>query len=307
MRLVPMDLCCVNRTICETQCRDAPQFSPAALAITPLQSPSISNPATHRNRLDRGSVADNLKVHGINVRKPPPNSIAIVRLAPRFSRDAPGAPPVESLFGRSPTLKNQRLREPAIRAHNFSWVVSKQPLDPDVNTLSVQWHQHMKRTIPAPAIEFKVAVECKNVSGVQLVGEVNQACIGKAGGQIAILAHDASHGRRGPGKLKGDLKDSALDVLKDGLGRSSKSAQQVATLGNHRLAGDQRPFQTLNGLDAPRVPPLASVQKRHDHPGVQERGPHRPNPRKCFLFEPRSGRPEANRPTPITRFRERPA
>ncbi len=76
-----MDLCCVNRTICEAKSRDASQLSPAALSIDPLQSPSISNPATHRNSLDRGNVADKLKVHGINVRKPPRNRIAIVRPA----------------------------------------------------------------------------------------------------------------------------------------------------------------------------------------------------------------------------------
>ena len=68
MRLVPMDLCCVNRTIYEAYCRDASQFSPAALAIDPLQSPAIANPATSGNALDRGNVADKLKVHGISIR-----------------------------------------------------------------------------------------------------------------------------------------------------------------------------------------------------------------------------------------------
>lgn len=82
----------------------------------------------------------------------------------------------------------------------------------------------METAIPAPAIEFKVAVERQNVSGVQLAGKVNQARIGKVRGQIAILAHNASHRGRRARKLKRNLKDSALDVLQDGLRRSGKSA-----------------------------------------------------------------------------------
>ncbi len=57
MRLVPMDLCCVNRMICEAYCRDASQFSPASLAIDLSQSPAIANPGTYSNRLDRANGA----------------------------------------------------------------------------------------------------------------------------------------------------------------------------------------------------------------------------------------------------------
>ncbi len=71
----------MNRTIYEAHCRDASQFSPAALAIDPLESPAILYPATHRNRLDRGDVADKLKVHGINGRKPPTILFGLDRIA----------------------------------------------------------------------------------------------------------------------------------------------------------------------------------------------------------------------------------
>ncbi len=82
MRLVPMDLCCVNRAIYETNCRNASQFSPAPLAIDPLQSPAITNPAPRGNGLDRGNVADKLKVHVIGIRELPSDCTAIVSITP---------------------------------------------------------------------------------------------------------------------------------------------------------------------------------------------------------------------------------
>ncbi len=82
MRLLPMDLCCVNGAIYEAYCRNASQFSPAPLAIDPLQSPAITNPASRDNGLDRGNVADKLKVHGIGIRELPSDCTAIVSLTP---------------------------------------------------------------------------------------------------------------------------------------------------------------------------------------------------------------------------------
>ena len=70
MRLVPMDLCCVNRTIYEAYGCDASQFSPTPLAIDLLKSPAIANPATHGNGLDRSNIADKLEVHEIEIRGP---------------------------------------------------------------------------------------------------------------------------------------------------------------------------------------------------------------------------------------------
>ena len=68
MRLIPVNLCYVNRTIYEANCGDAPQFSPSPFAIQFLQSPPITNPASHNDRLDGCNLADDLKVHGTEAR-----------------------------------------------------------------------------------------------------------------------------------------------------------------------------------------------------------------------------------------------
>jgi hypothetical protein len=43
---------------------------------------------------------------------------------------------------------------------------------------------------------------------------------------------------------------------------------------------------------------LGAIQESHDHTGIQQYGPQRPKPRRCFLLEPRSGIPEENLPSP---------
>jgi hypothetical protein len=63
VRLVPVDLCCVNRTIWDPYCRDAAQFSPPSSSKKSLQAPAITNPSSNRDGLDRGNGADNFKVH----------------------------------------------------------------------------------------------------------------------------------------------------------------------------------------------------------------------------------------------------
>lgn len=70
VRFVPMDLCCVYRTICKAHCGDASQFSPPPFAIELLRPPAIANPAPRSDRLDCIDVAENLKVHGTGIREP---------------------------------------------------------------------------------------------------------------------------------------------------------------------------------------------------------------------------------------------
>ena len=79
-----MNFCCVNRTICEANCRDASQFSPTTLAVDPLQSLAIGNPATLGYAFDRRNVADELKIHAMSVPEPPsvylgPSSFSALR------------------------------------------------------------------------------------------------------------------------------------------------------------------------------------------------------------------------------------
>jgi len=55
----------------------------------------------------------------------------------------------------------------------------------------------------------------------------------------------------------------------------------------------------MDGLGADTVSLLAAVQKGNDDAGVEQDGFHFPKPRRCFLFEPRSGIPDENFPSPI--------
>ena len=159
--------------------------------------------------------------------------------------------------------------------------------------LSVQRHEQMKRAIPSQRYNWKSPsrLECLPYSAPRKVNRHDQKVRGRWVGRRC----------GGAGELKWNLKDSALNILKHRLRSSGESTQQVATLCDHRLTGHQRPFQALqNGHTSP-MEFLASVQKPHDYAGVYEHRSHLPNPCRCFLFEPRSGRPEANRPTPMTR------
>src|ERR1700723_2623855 len=47
---------------------------------------------------------------------------------------------------------------------------------------------------------------------------------------------------------------------------------------------------------------FVAVKQRDDHAGVEKNWLHLPNPSRCFLFDPRSDKPEANWPIPITAF-----
>lgn len=83
-------------------------------------------------------------------------------------------------------------------------------------------------------------------------------------------------------------------------GSSRDLSQQVATLRDDRFSGDQHPFRGFDDSHTLRVMPLAPVQKGNDHAGFREYRLHRPNPSSRFSSEPRSGRPEQNRPIPTT-------
>ena len=127
---------------------------------------------------------------------------------------------------------------------------------------------------------------------------MNQACVGKGGGLVLILAHDAAHRSRGARKLKWNEENSARDIFKDRFGSPGQPAQQITALCNDRLASHQRTFQFRDDSRTAGVPPLASIQKGDNNSGVEEDRLHWPNPRRFFLLEPRSGMPEAYRPRP---------
>jgi hypothetical protein len=80
--------------------------------------------------------------------------------------------------------------------------------------------EQMEGTTPAPPICIKVTVQGQNICGIELFGEIDQACISKVGGQVAILSEKQSHGCRRLGKLKRNLKNASFDVLQYRFGGS---------------------------------------------------------------------------------------
>jgi hypothetical protein len=73
---------------------------------------------------------------------------------------------------------------------------------------------------------------------------------------------------------KGNLEHAPLDVLKDRLRSSLKPAEEIATLCNDCLAGDDRMAETFQSGDAGSVLGLAAVEQRHDDASVQKHGNH---------------------------------
>lgn len=164
--------------------------------------------------------------------------------------------------------------------------------------LFLQINKQVKWLVPAPAVRLKVPVQSENVSGVQLIRQMDETRIGKIRGQVAILAHDTPHRCCGLRQLKWNREDTVLNVLEYSLGSPRKFSQQVAAFCDDRLASNEGPFQRFDGIHTSCVMLLAPIQKGDDHAGIQEYRLHRPKPSSRFLLEPRSGMPEANRPTP---------
>lgn len=117
---------------------------------------------------------------------------------------------------------------------------------------------------------------------------------------VPVFSQDLLDARGFPRKLKRDLEDSCGHIFDHGFGRARQIAQQVAGFGEHGFAGDERRIQIANGRSACVVILLAAIKQRHDDAGIEEYRLQRPKLRRCFLSEPRSGRPEQNFPRPMT-------
>jgi len=115
----------------------------------------------------------------------------------------------------------------------------------------------------------KVPVQSEDFAGIEFVGEMNEACVGKIGRQVRILAHDISHWRCDARELKRNQKHSLGDVLQYHLGRTGNPSQQIATFGYHRFTGYQWARQFSDHLGAPPMVFLTSIKQRHDHSGVK--------------------------------------
>lgn len=71
---------------------------------------------------------------------------------------------------------------------------------------------------------------------------MDQARVGEVGWNVAVFAQSRSNLRGGWYKLKGNVKDAALDIFEYDFGSARKSAQKIAAFGNHRLACCQGSF-----------------------------------------------------------------
>lgn len=153
----------------------------------------------------------------------------------------------------------------------------------------------------SPSVYFEIAVKREDFFGAQFASKVNQARICKIDAPVPIFPIYALHLERGVRESKRNLKHSRKHVREDRIRGAGEAAEQIATLGNHSLTGHQRSGQRLHRVAASPVVLLAPVEQGHNNASIEQNGLQRPNPCRCFLLDPRSGRPEANFPSPTIR------
>lgn len=159
----------------------------------------------------------------------------------------------------------------------------------------------MEGFAPAPAVDLKIAVEGEDFRGLESGGQVNETRVGEVDFAVLVLAKDALDRGGGVAELQGDLESSRCDVLKNRFGGSGEPAEEIASLGDDGFAGQERCCKAVDDFDAVAVALLAAVEESNDDSGVEQDGFQRPKPLRCFLLEPRSGRPEENLPSPAMR------
>jgi hypothetical protein len=77
------------------------------------------------------------------------------------------------------------------------------------------------------------------------------------------------------------MERTPLDVLEDRVRRARDGAEEIASLRDDRLAGDERTVEVGDGCRAGRVVTLAAVEDGHEASGVEQNGLHeRPKPRR---------------------------
>src|SRR5262249_2678032 len=123
---------------------------------------------------------------------------------------------------------------------------------------------------------------------------MDQASVGEIDILVPILPKDPLNRRGTTRKPNRNLERTIRDILKNGLRRPRKTSRQVTGFCNQGLAGDKRSTDSIESLYAIRMTALASIQQCNDNTGIQQNRLQPPNPRRCFLLEPRSETPEEN-------------
>lgn len=159
--------------------------------------------------------------------------------------------------------------------------------------------QDAKGFVPPPSINCEVLVQCQNVAGFKFVGQANQTCVGEIDFAVPVFSQNLLYAKGFPGYLKRNLENPGSHVIQNRFGSAREIAQQIATLGNYSFAGYEGCCRCMDDRGAYAMSTFVAVQKGNDDAGVEQDRFHLPKPRKCFLFEPRSGIPDENLPRPI--------
>ena len=159
--------------------------------------------------------------------------------------------------------------------------------------------QHAKRFVLAPAVDCEILIQRQNVRGPKLVRQANQAGIRKINPPVLIFPQHLFDTSSIARELKRNLENPGGNVLDHRLRRARQVPQQIATLCNDGLASDERRLHFSNRSSARLVITLAAIQQRNNETCVEQDRLHRPNFRRCFLFDPRSRTPDSNLPKPM--------
>ena len=171
-------------------------------------------------------------------------------------------------------------------------------MHPDRGPPGSDRQEQLKRAVSPPAVDTEVGVQGENPSGPVVGGHVDKARVGEVHRRIGVLTHELEHGTGVSGEAIGHLEDAAVNVLQDSRGGAFDVPQEVTTLRDDRLAGNERGGEVRHDVDALPMVSLRAIEQRHDAAGVEQDRRQRPNPFKCPLFDPRSRMPERNRPSP---------
>ena len=85
----------------------------------------------------------------------------------------------------------------------------------------------------------EMAVESKNIAGVELICHVDETGISEIGGRIAVLVENSLNFPSARGELKRNLKCPIGNVCQDVFRRTVDPLQQITTFCDDSFAGHQ--------------------------------------------------------------------
>jgi hypothetical protein len=117
-----------------------------------------------------------------------------------------------------------------------------------------------------------MGIQSQNVSGIEHVGQLDEAGVGEVAGCIGILQHEVADKDSTFSKTQWNLKDSIRHIRQDSLGGRGFSTAQVTSLNDNRLACDERAASPLKRCNAARMIAIASIQRSKDDVRIEQNG-----------------------------------